>query len=161
MKNLTVLKLGGNVLNDKKNCLNLIEAISELLEENHYFIVVHGGGSQADELLIKLHIPIKKLQGKRITDKKTLKIIKMVYGGTVNLNLTAWFVKLGISAIGLSGADANLVQVTKRPPQLITDQKTNKQEIVDFGYVGDIKEINTKLLYDLLALEYIPLIACL
>lgn len=160
-KDIYVIKLSGQMLLHKKELEALMMALKQLLEKEVLVIVVHGGGSQADSFLNKLNIPIKKINGKRITDKKTLEIIKMIYGGLINIDLLALAIKNNISAIGLSGASNKLALVSKRPLIKIKNTETGKTQAIDFGYVGDIKKINKSFIENLLLNGLVPFIACL
>lgn len=160
-KQIIVIKLSGHILFQKKWLESLLKALKSIIDNKYSVIIVHGGGKQADILQKKLGIPIKKINGRRITNKKTLEIVKMVYGGLININLVAQASKAKISAIGISGADGKLVSATKRLPQKVKDHKTGKIYHINFGYVGDIKMINKKILEDLLDKNYAPIISCL
>ncbi len=160
-KNIWVIKLGGQLLLHKKWIETLMKAVKMLLEKGNLVIVVHGGGPQADDMQKKLGIPIKKINGRRMTNKKTLMVVKMVYKGTINTDLVAEAVKNQISAVGISGVDAKLVEVSKRPINQVVNQKTGETEMIDFGYVGDVTAINKDILDCLLSQKYVPIVACL
>lgn len=160
-KDILVIKLGGQFLLNSSWINSFMNSLSSLLEKEHSVIIVHGGGPQADSMQNKLSIPIKKINGRRITDKEVLMVVKMIYKGTINTELVAEAIKHKIQAIGLSGIDANLAQVSKRPTKKVINQKTGKTESVDFGYVGDITKINKDILVYLLEKNYVPIIACL
>lgn len=160
-KDIFVIKLGGQFLLNRAWIGSFMKALLNLLDKGYLVIIVHGGGPQADEVQKKLGIPIKKINGRRITDKETLGVVKMVYAGTINTDLVAEALRHQIPAVGISGVDAKLVEVTKRPIRKIVNQKTGQTEIIDFGYVGDITAINKDLLEYLLKKKYIPVIACL
>ncbi|OIO15504.1 acetylglutamate kinase [Candidatus Gottesmanbacteria bacterium CG11_big_fil_rev_8_21_14_0_20_37_11] len=160
-KDILVIKLGGQFLLNSSWINSFMNSLSSLLEKEHSVIIVHGGGPQADSMQNKLSIPIKKINGRRTTDKETLMVVKMIYKGIINTELVAEAIKHKIQAIGLSGIDANLAQVSKRPTKKVINQKTGKTESVDFGYVGDITKINKDILVYLLEKNYVPIIACL
>jgi len=149
-KDILVIKLGGQFLLNSSWINSFMNSLSSLLEKEHSVIIVHGGGPQADSMQNKLSIPIKKINGRRTTDKETLMVVKMIYKGIINTELVAEAIKHKIQAIGLSGIDANLAQVSKRPTKKVINQKTGKTESVDFGYVGDITKINKDILVYLL-----------
>jgi acetylglutamate kinase len=124
MKELFVIKVGGNVIDDGKKLdafLEKFHAISSLK------ILVHGGGKLATDLSAKLGVEAKMVDGKRITDEETLKIVTMVYGGLINKTIVAKLNKLGTNAIGVSGADMGLVPAKKR-----------EVKEIDYGFVGDV-----------------------
>src|SRR3989339_1247649 len=98
MKKITILKIGGELLNDKKSAESLFSAISQMISEGQKIVIVHGGGAQVDDVCNKLGIKIKKVNGRRITDGMTLEIIKMVFGGLINTDLVALAIKNKINA---------------------------------------------------------------
>lgn len=161
MTNLYVLKCGGNFVIQPKWIKPLLETVKELLEKDASFIIIHGGGIQADNLSHQLKIPIKKINGRRITDARTLQAIKMVYAGLINTDLVASCISYKIPAVGISGVSNKIAEVVKRPKVKIKNTATGIVENVDFGYVGDIKKINIKLLQLLLNSGYVPIISCL
>ncbi|MBI5613710.1 acetylglutamate kinase [Candidatus Gottesmanbacteria bacterium] len=161
MKKIIVIKLGGQVIKEKKYFIPLLEAIVGCVKKGFYVVVIHGGGPQADEMQIKLGIPMEKVNGKRITNRETLEVVKMVYRGKINLDIVADCLKLHIPAVGISGVDGGLILAERRPVANVLDHKTGKKKEVDFGSVGDIKYINTKLLEIILKEGYLPVVACL
>ena len=124
MKTLNIIKIGGNIIDDESQLNDFIQSLASL---NEPFILVHGGGKLATDLAEKLNIPQQLIEGRRITDAETLKIATMVYAGYINKNIVAKLQKQNINSIGLSGADGNLINATKRIHQEI-----------DFGFVGDV-----------------------
>ena len=151
MKKIILIKIGGSFMEQLKMLESLIVSIKILMNQNIKFIIVHGGGPQADKLNKKLGIPINKIDGKRITDYQTLTTVKMIYKGLLNTNLVALCEKYGILSVGISGVDGKTAEATKKP--LLND--------VDFGFVGNIKKINSDLINILLSNNYLPIIACL
>ena len=111
MQQLTIVKIGGNVIDDE-NSLSAFLMQFNLLKGNK--ILVHGGGKLANQLQDKLDVPVKMIDGRRITDEETLKIVTMVYAGFINKNIVAQLQKINCNAIGLSGADANCIKTHKR-----------------------------------------------
>jgi len=157
-----VIKLGGNVLKDDPILDALLEAVSELQAEDHEVVFVHGGGSQADDLHNELDVPIEKVNGRRITDADSLEISKMVYRGTLNVNLVSDCLAHGISAAGITGVDGTTVEVTKRPPMTIDRGEHDQNEkTVDFGFVGDIVQVHPELIQSLLEQAIVPIVGCL
>ena len=124
MKELIVIKTGGKILENKEKTLELVDHLVNL---NKPFVLVHGGGDQATRLASLLDIPTKMVEGRRITDEKMLEVVTMVYAGYINKSLVAALQARGINALGLSGADGNLIHTEKR-----------KNSGVDFGFVGDV-----------------------
>src|ERR1019366_2826347 len=111
MEQLFVIKIGGNVIDDEAKLSSFLEAFS-LINGNK--ILVHGGGKLATKLAVQLGVEQQMIDGRRITDKETLKIVTMVYAGAINKNIVAKLQSYGCNAIGLSGADGNLIQAHKR-----------------------------------------------
>lgn len=147
MKELTILKIGGNVL-DNKNVLNgLLDSFSALKGRK---ILIHGGGKIANVLMKNLGIEPKMIDGRRITDEKTLEIVTMVYAGLINKNLVSQLQARKCNAIGLTGADGNTIPAVKRPVKT-----------VDYGFVGDIDTalINSKTIQGILEQRMTPVFA--
>jgi acetylglutamate kinase len=147
METLTIVKIGGEVLDDEKRKTAFLKDFVALKGDK---MLVHGGGKLATQLATQLNIPVQMHEGRRITDADCLRVAVMVYAGWINKTLTATLHANGQNAIGLSGADAGLIQAVKRPI-----------EEVDFGFVGDVvkEKINTTLLQALLAQSIAPIIA--
>lgn len=127
MKNqLTIVKIGGNVIDNSENLHQFLLDFTALPGDK---ILVHGGGKIATELGESLGIEAKMIEGRRITDIETLRIVTMVYAGLINKNMVAQLQAKNCNAIGLSGADGNIIKAKKRPTKPI-----------DYGYVGDLDE---------------------
>lgn len=124
-------------------------------------VVAHGGGPQADALTRKLGHAVRKVAGRRVTDDDALEVIKMVYGGSLNIEMLAALRASGARGVGLSGVDAGLITVTRRPPTLMRDPQTGGEELVDFGHVGDVASVDVSLLDLLLGAGYVPVVASL
>lgn len=144
---LSIVKIGGNVIEQTGELLKFLERFSAL--ENPK-ILVHGGGKKATELGEKLGIKSTMVGGRRITDTNSLDVALMVYAGLVNKKIVGSLQAMNCNALGLSGADANLIQAYKRP---VTQ--------VDFGLVGDISEVNATMLKNLLDLDLVPVFCAL
>jgi acetylglutamate kinase len=142
MQQLTIVKIGGNVIDDE-NSLSAFLVEFNLLKG--YKILVHGGGKLASQLQDKLNVPANMIDGRRITDADTLKVVTMVYAGYINKNIVAKLQGLNCNAIGLSGADANCIQASKR-----------KVETIDYGFVGDVEKINTSFIISCLENKIVP-----
>ncbi|TLP82713.1 acetylglutamate kinase [Maribacter sp. ACAM166] len=140
---LSIVKIGGNVIEDENALDVFLSAFSRLDGPK---ILVHGGGKLATQLATRLGIPSNVIDGRRITDKETVDIITMVYGGLANKKIVAQLQAKGINAFGLSGADGNSIQAHKRPVKEI-----------DYGFVGDIDGVNSELLTNLLSLKITPI----
>ena len=145
MQHVTIVKVGGKIVEDLDSLTTFLKDFILLAGDK---ILVHGGGHSATVLAEKLGLIPKMIDGRRITDAEMLKVATMVYAGLVNKNIVAQLQKLRVDAIGLTGADLNLIRSVKRP---VTD--------IDYGFVGDIKEINVPALLELLKQNYLPVIA--
>lgn len=145
MEKLTIVKVGGKVVEEETSLHQLLESFSKI--EGHK-LLVHGGGRSATKLAEKLGIESLMVNGRRITDAETLKVVTMVYGGLVNKNLVAGLQAVGVNALGLTGADMNIMLSDKRP---VKD--------IDYGYVGDVKKVNAALLSSLVAQGIVPILA--
>ena len=144
---LTIVKVGGVILDDNLLFEEFLKNFS-LINENK--IIVHGGGIIASNYMIRLGIIPKMVNGRRITDSKTLDIAVMTYAGLINKKIVSKLQKLNCNSIGLSGADGNLIKSKIR--------KVNK---IDYGFVGDIEKINDEFLYNLLNSNLTPTICSL
>lgn len=142
MEKLSIVKIGGNIIEDETALNAFLKLFSNLKGKK---ILVHGGGKRATHIASKLGIESKMIHGRRITDAETLEVITMVYGGLVNKNVVAKLQALNTNAIGLTGADINSIQSNKRP---VKD--------VDFGFVGDVKEVANKSIDKLIQAEFTP-----
>jgi acetylglutamate kinase len=123
--------------------------------------VVHGGGKQLSELASRMGIEQTIIEGRRVTDDATLEMAKMIFAGKINIDILSALRNRGIEAVGLSGVDGNIVHATRRPPKEIVNRETGAREHVDFGHVGDVVEINARLLTVLLGQGYLPVISSL
>jgi acetylglutamate kinase len=147
MNKLYIIKIGGNVLDDEKSLKNFLKDFASIQAPK---ILIHGGGKIATKLGEQLGIQSNYVKGRRITDAPTLDLVTMVYGGLINKQIVAQLQSLNCNAMGLTGADGNLIKAVKRP---VGD--------VDFGFVGDIttESVNSTLLYFLLKQNVIPIFA--
>jgi acetylglutamate kinase len=151
-----VVKAGGGVFGDAGLTRTLIEQIGIL----HYFgvrvVMVHGGGPQLTELSDALGVSTRMVQGRRITDAKSIDVTAMVLNGLINTRILAMCRDLNIDAVGISGVDAGLVRAHKRPPVKLDD---GSNEIVDFGFVGDIDGVDTTVIRKLLDNGLMPVVS--
>ncbi len=146
MKSVKIIKVGGKVIDNENKLDAFLKKLTALEGPK---ILVHGGGSIASEMGERLGIKPNMLDGRRITDDDTQEVITMVYGGLVNKNIVAKLQGLNANAVGLSGADLNLIPAKKRSPKP-----------VDYGWVGDIEEkIKTDWLLEFLRHDIIPVLA--
>ena len=121
--------------------------------------MVHGGGKQLSELANKLGIEQTIIEGRRVTDDATLEMAKMIFAGKINTDILAALRHRSIEAVGLSGVDGNIVHAERRPPKEILNRETGVRDKVDFGHVGDVVQINARLLTVLLDHGYLPVIS--
>jgi acetylglutamate kinase len=147
MQQLIVVKIGGNIIDDATALEKFIEKFATI---DGYKILIHGGGKLATEMATTMQIPQQMIEGRRITDEATLKLITMVYAGFINKNIVAKLQANTCNAIGLSGADANVILAKKR-----------EVKNIDYGFVGDViaKGINDNFLKLLLENNTTPIIA--
>lgn len=157
---LYVVKLGGNAA--ASDWLeSLLDACRAMRERGNRLVLVHGGGPQADELLGRLDIPLRKVNGRRITDEQTLEALKMAYAGLINTDLVSACLRHRLPALGISAVSGRLALARRRPRVRLVDRATGKPRTVDFGFVGDIRRVNRGLLLSLLAVGCVPVISCL
>ena len=142
---LNIIKVGGAIVEDEESLKGLLMSFSGLRGKK---ILVHGGGKIATEIASRLGVETQMIDGRRITSAEMLKVVTMVYGGLVNKDIVARLQALGENAIGLTGADMNLIMSVKRPV-----------ELVNFGYVGDVKYVNTRSLKSILETGAVPVLA--
>jgi acetylglutamate kinase len=143
---LLVIKIGGNVLDNPEACQRFLKTLGQLPQQK---ILIHGGGKIATQVAQKLGIATQMIDGRRITDQPMLDVVTMVYGGLVNKNLVGSLQLLGHNAIGLTGADAAIIKAHKRP----------LKNGIDYGYVGDIDQVDGLKLNNFLAQNLLPVIA--
>jgi acetylglutamate kinase len=155
-----VLKLGGEVLSSEEALANVAVQVALLESLSIRVLVVHGGGPQASALSRKMGLEPEVIAGRRVTSPEVLEVAKMVYGGQINVDILAALRGQGVSAVGLSGIDAGLVTVHRRPPVEVTDDE-GVTRVVDFGEVGDVDSVDTSLLDVLLPRGYVPVVASL
>jgi len=147
MKSITIVKIGGNIIDNRKALNNFLKDFSSIKTPK---ILVHGGGKLATELSGKLGIKTKMIDGRRITDEETLKVTTMVYAGWINKSITAALNTSSGKAVGLCGADISIIPSAKR-----------KKGKINYGFVGDVitEKTNTKALKKLLKEGMVPVIA--
>lgn len=136
MEQLIVIKIGGNIIDDEQKLSSFLKDFGNVKGKK---ILVHGGGKLATRLAEQLNIPQQMVDGRRITDPETLKIVTMVYAGYINKNIVALLQANGENAIGICGADGNAILAHKRI-----------NASLDYGFAGDVDAINTSLFNDLL-----------
>ena len=143
---LTVVKVGGAVVEDESQLTRLLQDFSNISGNK---VLVHGGGRKATKTATLLGIESKMVGGRRITDADMLEVVTMVYGGLVNKNLVARLQAHGVNALGLTGADMNVIKSHKRP----------LRDGIDFGFVGDVDKVDGEMLATLISKGITPVMA--
>ena len=156
-----VVKFSGKVTEDKKNLLSLAEELALLHQVGIRVCVIHGGGKQLTELAQKLGVVQTVIEGRRVTDDDTLELAKMIFRGKINTEILSVLRHRGIDAVGLSGIDGGVIKAERRPPKDVTNKQTGVTETVDYGHVGDVVEVDTRLINLLLENHYLPVISSL
>ena len=146
MEQVTVIKVGGAIVEDTERLAQLLDRFAALPGQK---VLVHGGGRRATKVASALGIESKMVEGRRITDADMLEVVTMVYGGLVNKNIVAQLQSRGVNAVGLTGADMNVIHSHKRP----------KKDGVDYGFVGDVDKADGHRLLGLLRDGLTPVMA--
>ena len=149
---LTLVKVGGAIVENADSLSSLLDKFARI--EGHK-VLVHGGGRSATRIAERLGLPQQMVAGRRVTDADTLRVVTMVYAGLVNKNIVAQLQARGINALGLTGADMNVISSHRRPPKQVR-MDDGSIETVDYGFVGDIDQVNADLLADLIAKGVVP-----
>ena len=159
MERLFIIKVGGNIIDDEAKLSSFLQSFSSVKSHK---ILVHGGGKIATTIGNKLGIESKYINGRRITDDATIDLVTMVYGGLINKKIVAQLQSFSCNAIGLTGADGNIIPATKRPQKNIT-KENGISEMIDFGWVGDIdnSKVKSENLKALIESGFIPVFASL
>ena len=156
-----VIKFSGKVTEDKENLLSLAEEIALLHQVGIKICVVHGGGKQLSELAKKLGVVQTVIEGRRVTDDDTLELAQMIFRGKINTEILSALRNRGVHAVGLSGIDGGVIKAVRRPPRDVVNKRTGETETVDFGHVGDIVDVDERLIDLLLENDYLPVISSL
>ena len=136
MEKISIIKIGGNIIDNEANLASFLNAYAAVEGKK---ILIHGGGKLATKMAADLNIPQQMVDGRRITDAATLKIVTMVYAGYINKNIVAALQSKNINALGICGADANIIRAHKR-----------MHENIDYGFVGDIDAVDTEKIIQLI-----------
>jgi acetylglutamate kinase len=156
-----VVKLSGKITEDQEQLNSLAEEITLLQQVGIHVAVIHGGGKQLTTIAERLGIAQRIVNGRRVTSTETLEVAKMVFAGQINLDIVSALRGCGCETVGLSGVDGNIIHARRREIQKVLNQETGEIETIDFGHVGDIVEINVRLLRLLLDNAYVPVISSL
>lgn len=144
-EHLTIIKVGGKIVENSESLNALLKDFAAVDGEK---LLVHGGGRSATQMAARLGVETKMVDGRRITDEAMLEVVTMVYGGLVNKRIVAGLQALGVNAVGLTGADMNIVLSDKR-----------KVSAVDYGWVGDVKRVNAEAVATLIESGCCPVVA--
>ena len=141
---INVVKIGGNVIDNPEALEKFLREFASLEGDK---ILVHGGGKEATRMSESMGVPTTMIEGRRVTDRATLNIVTMVYAGLINKRIVALLQKFGCDAVGLTGADGNVIPAVRRPAKP-----------VDYGFVGDIDpdKVSDKFIATLLNGGYVP-----
>lgn len=145
MEKLTIIKVGGKIVEEEGSLQRLLTDFSAIPGKK---LLVHGGGRSATRLAEQLGIESRMVNGRRITDAETLRVVTMVYGGLVNKNIVAGLQARDVNALGLTGADMNVIRSHKR-----------QVKEIDYGFVGDVDEVNATFLAKLIHEDIVPVMA--
>jgi acetylglutamate kinase len=145
MDKLIIVKIGGNIIDDETKLASFLKDFAAINERK---ILIHGGGKLATKLAEQMNVPQQLVDGRRITDAETLKIVTMVYAGYINKNIVSKLQANGCNAIGLSGADGNSILAHKRI-----------HATMDYGFAGDIDEVNSSFFQEVLQKKLTPILA--
>ena len=143
---LTLVKVGGAIVEDEEQLAQLLKDFSSIEGRK---VLVHGGGRRATQVAARLGIESKMVDGRRITDSDMLEVVTMVYGGLVNKNVVARLQACGVQAIGLTGADGDVIRSHRRP----------LKNGIDFGFVGDVDNVSHEMLSRLIESGLVPVLA--
>ena len=148
---IKVVKIGGNVVDNPELLSKFVKDFAAMPGMK---VLVHGGGVMASQMQKEMGMVPKMIEGRRVTDEETLKVVTMVYAGWCNKNITALLQAAGCNAIGLTGADGNAIKARRRPPVHVESLGTD----VDYGFVGDVtaESVNAKFIYSLLEKGIVP-----
>ena len=160
MNILHVIKIGGNVIDDPAQLESFLSDFADLRGKK---ILIHGGGKIATKLSKDLGIESELIEGRRITDAETLNVVVMVYAGLINKKIVASLQKLNCNAIGLAGADGNIIRATKRPLRKVLSFGEDLGESIDYGFVGDLDDssVDAQAIYKLVQAGFTPVFSAI
>lgn len=160
MNILHVIKIGGNVIDDPAQLESFLSDFADLKGNK---ILIHGGGKIATKLSKDLGIESELIEGRRVTDAETLNVVVMVYAGLINKKIVASLQKLNCNAIGLAGADGNIIRATKRPLRKVLSFGEDLGEAIDYGFVGDLDDssVDAQAIYKLVQAGFTPVFSAI
>lgn len=145
MEKLTLIKVGGKIVEEPDTLQSLLKTFARIPGHK---VLVHGGGRSATKVAAQLGLESVMVNGRRVTDAETLKVVTMVYGGLVSKSIVAGLQSLSVNALGMTGADMDIIRSEKRPVKE-----------VDYGFVGDVKEVRGDTLAALIRTGFVPVLA--
>ena len=158
MDKLTVIKVGGKIVEDAQSLDRLLGGFCDI---PGFKVLVHGGGRSATKVAASLGIETTMVGGRRVTDAEMLNVVTMVYGGLVNKNIVAKLQSRGVNALGLTGADMNVMRSVRRKPVMVKAEVagTDHDILVDYGFVGDVERCDGQMLASLIEKGVVPVMA--
>ena len=156
-----VVKFSGKVTEDREQLVSLAEELALLHQVGIRVCVVHGGGKQLTEMADRLGVEQTVIEGRRVTNDDTLDLAMMIFRGKINTEILSALRHRGTPAVGLSGIDGGVVNAVRRPPREVKNRQTGEAEVVDFGHVGDVVDVDARLIHILLDGDYLPVISSL
>lgn len=156
-----VVKLSGKVTENHEQLNSLAEEITLCQQVGIRIAVIHGGGKQLTTIAERLGITQRIVNGRRVTDAETLEVAKMVFAGQINMDILSALRRADAETVGLSGLDGNTIHARRREIQKVLNQETGQMETIDYGHVGEIVQIEVRLIELLLDNHYIPVISSL
>ena len=156
-----VIKLSGSLAEKTDHLHNLAEEIALLHYVGIQMLIVHGGGPQATRLQEALGLVPQIVEGRRVTDEKTLEIAKMVFAGKINVEILSALRRAGARAVGISGVAGDILHARKRPPQRVKGTNDKETREIDFGFVGNVEKVDPALPRYLLEGGYVPVVSSL
>lgn len=156
-----VVKLSGKITENQEQLYSLAEEITLCQQVGIQIAVIHGGGKQLTSIAERLGISQRIVNGRRVTDAETLEVAKMVFAGQINTDILSALRRSGAETVGISGIDGNSIHARRREIKKVINEETGQVETIDYGHVGDIIDINVRLLRLLLDNYYVPVLASL
>ncbi len=155
---IIVVKYGGHAMGDEAGALRFGRDIALLEQVGVNPVVVHGGGPQINAMLKRLNVQSSFVQGLRVTDAQMVDVVEMVLAGTVNKQVAAAITRAGVTAVGISGKDGDLIRARKLT-RTIRDPDSNIEQILDLGFVGEPESVNPRVLRLLIGADIVPVVA--
>ncbi len=155
---IIVVKYGGHAMGDEQGALRFGRDIALLEQVGVNPVVVHGGGPQINAMLKRLNVKSEFVQGLRVTDAQMVDVVEMVLAGTVNKQVAAAITRAGVTAVGISGKDGDLIRA-KKLTRTVRDPDSNIERVLDLGFVGEPESVNPRVLHLLIGADIVPVVA--